>query len=283
MKIRHKESRQMEAIRRKAFIAVKNPSVGCRQEEQQQMQPSEIAAPPASQRSSMSQVLERRGGVKPFPGSFHHFAVNTDCVNEEVGWKRYVWTPAWAWGEVWVGYRMKATGLKFHHLRQITKAPVTAASLRRLNWFKIQITSYFSLSFPVNICLACWSLMKVWNSSYQFLLDRLVSLPQDFFCPLQDSIFCFQLGNLLTSLLVHGPFAAQFPHQTFHLWGRKQTNKNSRLVSTPTCQALVGSSYSNVVFYFCHLGFGLLVGEKNIWRRRFGPWEFLRIQSPKLI
>lgn len=52
---------------------------------------------------------------------------------------------------------------------------------------------------------------------YQFLLDVLVSLLQNVLCPLQNCIFCFELSNFLSFLLVHSPLAAQFPHQTFQL------------------------------------------------------------------
>ena len=56
------------------------------------MQPSEIAAQPASHSLSTSQVLGPHRGVKPFPGSFYHFAVNTNCVNEEIRWKQHIWS-----------------------------------------------------------------------------------------------------------------------------------------------------------------------------------------------
>lgn len=45
------------------------------------MQPSEIAAEPASDSLSTSQVLGPHRGVKPFPGSS---SVNRDCVNGEI-------------------------------------------------------------------------------------------------------------------------------------------------------------------------------------------------------
>lgn len=48
------------------------------------MQPSEIAAQPASDSLSTSQVLGPYRGVKPFPGRFYHFTVNTNCVNGEI-------------------------------------------------------------------------------------------------------------------------------------------------------------------------------------------------------
>lgn len=53
--------------------------------------------------------------------------------------------------------------------------------------------------------------------NYQFLLDVLVSLLQNFLCSLQNCIFCLEVSNFLSVLLVHSPLAAQFPHQTFQL------------------------------------------------------------------
>lgn len=47
------------------------------------MQPSEIAAQPASDSPSTSQVLEPHRSVKPFPGSSYHFTVNANCLNGE--------------------------------------------------------------------------------------------------------------------------------------------------------------------------------------------------------
>lgn len=60
-------------------------------EEEQQMQASEIAALPASDSLSASQVLGPQRGVKPFPGSVYHFTVNTNCVNGEIKWKQHIW------------------------------------------------------------------------------------------------------------------------------------------------------------------------------------------------
>jgi len=52
---------------------------GMQREEEQQMLPSEIAAQPASDSPSTSQVIGPHKGVKPFPGNFHHFTVKTGC------------------------------------------------------------------------------------------------------------------------------------------------------------------------------------------------------------
>ncbi len=55
------------------------------------MLPSEIAAQPASDSPSTSQVLEPHSRVKPFPGNFNHFTVNANCVNGEIKRKQHIW------------------------------------------------------------------------------------------------------------------------------------------------------------------------------------------------
>lgn len=57
---------------------------GMQTEEEQQMEPSEIVAQPASESPSTSQVLGPHKGVKPFLGNFYHFTVSREYVNGRI-------------------------------------------------------------------------------------------------------------------------------------------------------------------------------------------------------
>lgn len=158
------------------------------------MQLSEIAA---LIRTSCHQVrcwkdVER---VKPFLGSFNGFIVNTNCVNE------------------------RSVG-------NITSAKrENQLILQHPNGFKNE-----NRFLPVLRCTFLQVVLRDVDISYQFLLEVLMSLLQNFLCLLQNCIFCFELSNFLSVLLVHSPLAAQFPHQTFQLYGASRTKKGKPVI-----------------------------------------------------
>lgn len=127
--------------------------------------------------------------------------------------------------------------VQYVRIRTTTQVLLYCLHCSALKELKLKATSrtYSFLCVAVNICLVCLSYMEVRNRSYQFLLDGLMSLLENFLRPLQDSVFCFQLGNFLTFLLAYCSLAAQSHHPTFHLRGTKTQNSTFNIFSSTTC------------------------------------------------